>query len=97
MTAELDVLRDAAARLERTGIQYMLTGSIALSYYAQPRMTRAIDLVAELSGRDVQALLASGADRTSASIPEDLGSAERRFRLCERFYGDLAARAFPHR
>jgi len=58
MTAELDVLRDAAARLERAGIQYMLTGSIALSYYAQPRMTRDIDLVAELSGRDAKSVTA---------------------------------------
>jgi hypothetical protein len=29
----------------------------------------------------------------AASLPADLDSAERRFRLCERFYGDLAARA----
>ena len=48
MTAELDVLRDAVGRLEAAGISYMLTGSIALSYYAQPRMTRDIDLVVEL-------------------------------------------------
>jgi hypothetical protein len=58
MTAELDVLQDAAARLERAGIAYMLTGSIALSYYAQPRMTRDIDLVAELAGRDANAVAA---------------------------------------
>jgi hypothetical protein len=30
-----------------------------------------------------------------ASMPEDLDPVERRFRLCERFYGDLAVRAFP--
>ena len=58
MTAELDVLQDAVARLERAGIAYMLTGSIALSYYAEPRMTRDIDLVAELSGRDSKAIAA---------------------------------------
>jgi len=58
MTAELDVLQDAAARLDRAGIAYMLTGSIALSYYAEPRMTRDIDLVAELSGRDSNAVAA---------------------------------------
>lgn len=32
-----------------------------------------------------------------ASMPEGLDPAERRFRLCERFYGALAARAFPQR
>jgi len=33
----------------------------------------------------------------AASLPEGLDPAERRFRLCERFYGDLAARALPRR
>jgi hypothetical protein len=36
----------------------MLTGSIALSCYAQPRMTRDIDIVAELSGRDAKSIAA---------------------------------------
>ena len=30
-----------------------------------------------------------------ASLPENLDPAERRYRLCERLYGELAARAFP--
>ena len=54
VTAELEVLQDAVIRLERASIDYMLTGSIALSYYAQPRMTRDIDLVIELSGREAK-------------------------------------------
>ena len=29
-----------------------------------------------------------------ASLPEDLDSAERRYRICKRFYGDLADRAY---
>jgi len=32
-----------------------------------------------------------------ASMPEGLDPVERRFRLCERIYGDLAARALPRR
>ena len=52
MTAELEVLQDAAGRLERAGIAYMLTGSIALSYHAEPRMTRDIDIVVQLEERD---------------------------------------------
>ena len=36
----------------------MLTGSIALSYYAQPRMTRDINLVAEFSGQDAKSVVA---------------------------------------
>jgi hypothetical protein len=42
---ELQVLEDVCRRLEQAGIAYMLTGSMAMSYYAQPRMTRDIDLV----------------------------------------------------
>jgi hypothetical protein len=45
MTEELRVLCDIVTRLETAGIDYMLTGSVALNSYAQPRMTRDIDLV----------------------------------------------------
>jgi hypothetical protein len=46
---ELDVLRDVSRRLEGAGISFMLTGSVAMNYYAQPRMTRDIDLVVSLN------------------------------------------------
>lgn len=39
-------------RLESAGLEYMLTGSMAMNYYAQPRMTRDIDLVVALSAKD---------------------------------------------
>src|SRR5262245_54133291 len=45
---ELDVLRDVSQRLEGRAIAFMLTGSVAMNYYAQPRMTRDIDLVVAL-------------------------------------------------
>jgi hypothetical protein len=51
---ELDVLKLVAARLEAVGISYMITGSMAANFYTTPRMTRDIDLVIELSERDVQ-------------------------------------------
>lgn len=47
-TPELLALRDVCARIEAAGIAYMLTGSLAMAYYARPRMTRDIDLVIEL-------------------------------------------------
>lgn len=58
MSAELEVLHDATTRLEGAGIAYMLTGSVALSYYAEPRMTRDVDLVVELAGRDPASIVA---------------------------------------
>lgn len=48
MNTELDIIADISRRLELLGIRYMLTGSIAMNYYAEPRMTRDIDVVVEL-------------------------------------------------
>ena len=53
MLNELDIVRDVSARLERGGLAYMLTGSMAMNYYAQPRMTRDIDLVIALTPQDI--------------------------------------------
>jgi hypothetical protein len=50
--SELEVLKDVCSRLEREGIGYMLTGSMAMNYYAQPRMTRDIDIVVALNPAD---------------------------------------------
>ena len=52
---ELDVLRDVSGRLESAGISFMLTGSVAMNYYAQPRMTRDIDLVVSLNETQAEA------------------------------------------
>jgi hypothetical protein len=57
MQIELDILRDVTSRLSEAGIQYMLTGSFALNYYAQPRMTRDIDLVVALERSDVDVVV----------------------------------------
>jgi len=52
MNSELEVLRDVVTRLEGGAIPYMLTGSVAMSVYAEPRMTRDIDIVVELAAQD---------------------------------------------
>jgi ABC-type anion transport system duplicated permease subunit len=41
-------------RLQRADIAYMISGSIALSYYAQPRLTRDIDIVVALRLEDAE-------------------------------------------
>lgn len=48
MKTELDILRDISWRLDAVEVPYMLTGSMAMNYYAVPRMTRDIDLVIAL-------------------------------------------------
>lgn len=49
MSDELAVLKIVAMRLDALGIPYMVSGSTAMNYYAQPRMTRDIDIVVQLS------------------------------------------------
>ena len=57
MLNELDIVRDVSQRLDGAGIAYMLTGSMAMNYYAQPRMTRDIDLVVALAARDIDTVV----------------------------------------
>lgn len=52
MKNEIDVIRDLAGRFKQGHIDYMLTGSLAMNYYAQPRMTRDIDVVVALDSTD---------------------------------------------
>lgn len=48
-----DILNDFARRLEKLGIEYMLTGSMALAHYAMPRATTDIDLILDINLRDI--------------------------------------------
>ena len=53
MSEELEVLKEVTRRLDRAKIAYMVTGSIATNLYTIPRMTRDIDIVVELSVKDL--------------------------------------------
>jgi len=46
-------------RLERCGIAHMLSGSFALTLYAEPRMTRDVDVVVDLGSFQVPKLVAA--------------------------------------
>ena len=58
MQNELEILRNVTSKFSGAGIQYMLTGSFALNYYAEPRMTRDIDLVVALEPKDAERVIA---------------------------------------
>jgi len=49
---QLDVLKLVANRLQHADIAYMISGSTAMNYYAQPRLTRDIDIVVALELED---------------------------------------------
>lgn len=58
MSLELDIVRDVSERLTRADISFMLTGSMAMNAYAQPRMTRDVDVVIEVGIEDAERLIA---------------------------------------
>src|SRR5436190_21073220 len=55
---EIDIVRDISKRFEQVHIPYMLTGSMAMNYDAQPRMTRDIDVVIAIASDDVDRVAA---------------------------------------
>ncbi len=57
MSEQLDVLKLVAERLQRDDIAYMISGSIALNYYAQPRLTRDIAIVVALRLEDAERVI----------------------------------------
>ena len=77
MQNELDIVRDVSKRLEHAGIDYMLTGSMAMNYYAQPRMTRDIDLVVALVAEDATTIVQTFAGDyyvSSEAVAESIAS-----------------------
>jgi hypothetical protein len=53
MSEELEILKDVAAKLNASGIPYMVSGSVAMNFCATPRMTRDIDVVVEMQRGDI--------------------------------------------
>jgi hypothetical protein len=49
---QLEFVKLVVSRLESAGIPYMMTGSMAMSIYAVPRMTRDVDFVIECTPDD---------------------------------------------
>ncbi len=56
MESEAAVLKLVASRLNAVGIPYMVSGSMALNFYATPRMTRDIDIVVEIQPNRIESL-----------------------------------------
>ena len=56
---ELDVLIDVVNKLNNVKIDYMLTGSLAMNYYAEPRMTRDLDFIIEINKKNINKFMNS--------------------------------------
>jgi hypothetical protein len=59
----IDLIDTFIAPLEKSGLRYVVTGSVAAMAYGEPRLTNDIDLVLEISRSD--------ADRLIGAFPED--------------------------
>lgn len=74
---EQDVAADVIRRLERAGIDYVITGSEALPRYGEPRQTADIDLVLDLDPGEFQRVERSfGADYV---VNPPTGTGDRRY------------------
>ena len=54
---QLKVIRLVVDRIEKLGIPYFITGSIASSYYGIPRYTHDVDVVVTISEKDIRAIV----------------------------------------
>ena len=74
MSEELEVIKEVTQRLDKAQIAYLISGSIAANYYTEPRMTRDIDLVVEMTETDVERF--SGLFRKDFFVDEDMVAKE---------------------
>ncbi len=57
MIAIADGLKAVASAMEVSGIPYMIVGSLAAAVYGEPRLTRDVDLVVNVSGHKAASIL----------------------------------------
>jgi hypothetical protein len=70
----MNVERDVLDRLEALGIRYYVTGSWASGYYAEPRMTRDMDVVLDMAPADYDRRIRPSFERDFlVNDPIDLG------------------------
>ncbi len=64
-----EFIADVVSRLEGASIEYMIGGSVASSIYGEPRTTRDIDIVVEVTSDSLASLFA-GLDRSRMHVDE---------------------------
>jgi hypothetical protein len=57
LETQFEVLADITARFESIGIDFMVTGSVALGFYTEFRLTRDLDVVIELPLKSLKAFI----------------------------------------
>ena len=57
MSEQLELIKELAKKLDEARIPYMISGSVAMNFYAQPRMTRDVDIIVEMESFQVSKML----------------------------------------
>ncbi|MFN6963906.1 MAG: DUF6036 family nucleotidyltransferase [Pyrinomonadaceae bacterium] len=76
-----DTLQDVAVRLNDLGVEYMVTGSVAMSSYVPARATMDIDVIIEIDTADIKRF----EERFAGDYYVDLKSIERARYRCSMF------------
>jgi hypothetical protein len=63
-------------RLDAAGIKYMVTGSVAVIVYGEPRLTHDIDMIIELKRKDIPALIEAFPDEEFYCPPSEVITVE---------------------
>jgi hypothetical protein len=82
VTPEEDALARTVSCLERLAVPYMLTGSIATSYYGRPRATHDADIVIDPTPADLELLLK---ELANAGFYLDINGARAALRMRRSF------------
>ena len=69
---EPDFFRLFISRLNRIGVNYFITGSIASILYGEPRLTHDVDLVISLQQQDIEEFIAAFPEDDYYCPPEDI-------------------------
>ena len=72
----IDLISTFIEPLEKSGFSYMVTGSVATIAYAQPRLTNDIDLILEISHKQVDLLCSAFPEDRFYLPPSDVIKAE---------------------
>jgi len=81
-TQQDELLRAVISILEKLGLRYFVTGSVAAIYYGEPRFTNDIDVVVDLSEKHVPQLLAAFPQGEFYLSEDALRRAVRRRGMC---------------
>ena len=87
---EDDVARDVIRRLERIGVDYVITGSGALPRYGEPRQTADIDLVLALEPSEFHRIERAFATDYAVNPPIGEGILPGVLHVVQRFPSALA-------